>query len=213
MRDAADLAGFAFRRPQSDLRADAFKRAIGRHAFKGALPDYYQVPAAISPCRFVAAVAVDVLRPFPHPEGDVRLRHCRVLAPVPVPKASSHVDDCSCLGDYNVRFAFKPPVAHPEPPTRSEQPFADKRFRLRVLPANLRHQTAALFCGHRIHISQFFASAGTARLYFSRAVSVVSSIVFKVLCTFLSGGISDDSSTSQVRQHAQRPRVSPHATD
>ena len=154
MRDAADLAGFAFRRPQSDLRADASKRAIGLDTVKGALPDYYQVPAAISPCRFVAAVAVDVLRPFPHPEGDVRLRHCRVLAPVPVPKTSPHVDYRLRLGDHNVGLAFKPLIAHPEPPTRSEQPFADKKFRLRVLPANLRHQTATLFFAYFVHGSE-----------------------------------------------------------
>ena len=51
----------------------------------------------------------------------------------------------------------------------------------------------------------------TAALYCPSAVSVVSSIVFKALCSFLSDGISDDSGSSQVRQHDQRPRVSPHA--
>ena len=151
MRDTADFAGVAFRRPQLDLRADAFKRATCFDTAKGALPDGYEIPSGFAPCFFVPLVAFDVLRPLLHPEFDVRLRHSRVFAPVPVPEATTHVDDCFRLGDYNVRFALKPLVAHSESPAASKQPFTDKDFRQSILASNLCHQTATLFRGQFIH--------------------------------------------------------------
>ena len=96
-------------------------------------------------------IALYILRPLLHPEGDVRLRHCRGLAPVPMPKASAHVDDCFCPGNYNVGFAPKSLVAHLEPPTAGKEPFADKHFRQCVLAANLCHQPAALLRSESIH--------------------------------------------------------------
>lgn len=33
---------------------------------------------------------------------------------MPVPEASTYVDDCLRLGNYNVRLALKPFVTHPE---------------------------------------------------------------------------------------------------
>ena len=151
VRNTASLAGCTFRRPHFDLRADALKCVTGFDTVKGALPDDYEIPSGFAPCFFVPVVALDVLRPLLHPEGDVRLRHCRVLAPMPVPEASTHVNDCFCLGDYNVGFAFKPFVAHSEPPAASKQPFADKDFRQGILASNLCHQTAALLWSDFIH--------------------------------------------------------------
>ena len=73
---------------------------------------------------------------------------------MPVPKASSHVNGCFCLGDYNVGFAFKPLATHSEPPTASKQPFADKDFRQGIFASNLCHQTAALLFAYFVQGSE-----------------------------------------------------------
>ena len=154
MGNSARFTYFTFRRPQLNLCTNALKCVTGFDTIKGALPDDYEIPSGFAPRFFVPVVALDVLRPLLHPEGDVRLRHCRVLAPMPVPEASAHVNDCFCLGDYNVGFAFKPFVAHSEPPAASKQPFADKDFRQGVLASNLCHQTAALLFAYFVHGSE-----------------------------------------------------------
>jgi len=144
VRDASHSAGLALRGPRFDFSDNAVECPSRFIAFEGALPDDYQIPAGVSPCFFIPLVALDVLRPFLHPESDVRLRHCRVLAPMPVPEASTHVNDCLCLGNYNVGLALKSLVTYFESPAARKQPFADKDFRQSVLATNLCHQTAAL---------------------------------------------------------------------
>lgn len=151
MRDAANSSGFAFRRPRFDICADALKRAFCFGSFECALPDNYQIPACLAPCRFVATVTLDVLRPFFHPKGDVGLRHCRVLAAMPVPKASANVDYGFCLWNHNVGLALESLVAHPEAPTAREQPLAHKDLWQSVLAANPRHQSAPLLLRYAIH--------------------------------------------------------------
>ena len=167
MWGATRFAESAFRSPGFQFGADAVERTRGFIALKSALPDDYQVPTGIAPHRFVAVVALDVLRPFLHPEGDIRLRHCRIFAPVSVPKATSHINYRFGLGDNNVWSALKTPVAHSIPPTRSEQPFADKDLRQSVFAANLRHQPAALFCRYAIHALQ--PSSGQCSDFFGLA--------------------------------------------
>ena len=76
MRNTANLAGCTFLRPQFDIRTDALKRVTGFDTIKGTLPDDYEIPSGFAPRFFVPVVALDVLRPFLHPEGNVRLRHC-----------------------------------------------------------------------------------------------------------------------------------------
>lgn len=154
MKNSTRLAKSALGRPQIKSRTDAVESAACFVAFKSALPDDYQIPSGVAPCRFIAVVALDVLRPFLHPERDVRLRHCRILAPMPVPETATHVDYCFRFRDYNVWLALKSLVAHSISPTQSKQSLAHKDLRQSVLAANLRHQPAALLCGHRIHTNQ-----------------------------------------------------------
>ena len=71
---------------------------------------------------------------------------------MPVPEASSHVNDCFCLGDYNVGFAFKPLVTHSEPPTAGEEPFAHEDFRQSVLRPDVTHAPMALLWAESVHI-------------------------------------------------------------
>lgn len=149
--NAAGNSGRRLGRPGGDFGGDPVERATGARTLEGALPHDYQIPPGGAPGRLVAAVAPDVLRPFLHPEGDVRLRHGRLPASVPVPEASPHVDDRLRPGNHDVRLARIPPVADPEPPAFREQPPADEKLGLRVLAADLRHQTAALLGRYSIH--------------------------------------------------------------
>ena len=152
VRNAARLSACAFFSPRIDFCAYPVERPLSLFAFNGALPDDNQIPAGVAPCLFVAMVAFDVFRPLLHPESDIRLRHGRILATMPVPEASAHVDYRLRLWNHNVRFATESLVAHPVPPTAGEKPLPDEDFRQSVFAVYLRHQPAALFWSDRIHL-------------------------------------------------------------
>ena len=153
VRNAARFSARAFRAPCLDFCADPVKRPFRLFAPEGALPDDNQIPSGVAPRLFVATVAFDVFRPLRHPECDIRLRHGRILAPVPVPEASAHVNDSLCLWNNNVGPALKPSVARSEPPAAGEKPLPDDDFRQCVSAVYLRHQPAALFWSDRIHLN------------------------------------------------------------
>jgi len=139
-------------RPTHRFLRISCQASLSLFAFKGALPDDNQIPAGVAPCLFVAMVAFDVFRPLLHPKGDIRLRHGRILATMPVPEASAHVDDGLRLWNHNVRFATESLVAHPVPPTAGEKPLPDEDFRQSVFAVYLRHQPAALLWRDCIHL-------------------------------------------------------------
>lgn len=137
--------------PQNKSCTDAVKCAWCFVAFKSALPYDYQSPSGVAPCRFIAVVALDVFRSFLHPERDVRLRHYRVLTSMPVPETATHVNDCFCFGNNNIRLALKSLVVHSISPTKRKWPFAHKNLWQSILAVNLRHQAAALLWADFIH--------------------------------------------------------------
>ena len=152
VRTPPTFAGSVFFAPRFDLCADPVERSLHRCAFQRTLPYDNEIPAGVAPCLFVAVVALDVSRPLLHPERDVRLRHGRILASMPVPEASAHVYYRLGFGNHNVRFSRISLVTYPEPPAESEKSFADKDFRHGVLAADLRHQPTALLWSYRIHL-------------------------------------------------------------
>ena len=151
VRNPAHLSARAFSRPFPDLRADAAKRLFGLLSIQRALPDDDQIPSGVAPGLFVADVALDVLRPLLHPELDIGLRHGRILASVPVPETTAHVDYRLGARNDDIGPPGEALVAHPVPPTARKKALAHDHLRQGVPAANLRHQPAALLFCYAIH--------------------------------------------------------------
>ena len=155
MRHAAHLSGGEFRCPRFNFPADALQRILPLFPGESASPDNHHVPSRLAPRLLVADVALDVLRPFLHPELDVGFRHGGILASVPVPETAVHVDYRPGPGNHDIGLPLEPPIAHPVPPTAREQAFAHEQFRQGVLASDLHHQPATLLFCYAIHALSF----------------------------------------------------------
>ena len=151
VRNAPHLACRAFRRPRFNIPTDTLQSFLSSLSGESALPDDYQIPSRIAPRRFVADITLDVLRPLIHPELYVRFGHGRILAAVPMPEASAHIDNRPRLGNHDIRPARETPVAHPVPPTAREQAFAHEQFRQSIFTSDHAHAFMPLFFRELIH--------------------------------------------------------------
>ena len=167
VRNLAHLAGLAFVRPFPDLGANAIQRLFGLLSIQRALPDNDHIPARVAPGLFVADVALDVLRPLLHPELDIGLRHGRILASVPVPETTAHVDYRLGARNDDIGPPGEALVAHPVPPTARKQALAHDHLRQGVPAANLRHQPAALLFCYAIHMQSPISDQDQAELQFT----------------------------------------------
>ena len=167
VRNLAHLAGLAFVRPFPDLGANALQRLFGLLSIQRTLPDNDHIPARVAPGLFVADVALDVLRPLLHPELDIGLRHGRILASVPVPETTAHVDYRLGARNDDIGPPGEALVAHPVPPTARKQAFAHEQFRQSVFTSDPAHAFMPLLPGERVHslsrshIPELFTTANT----------------------------------------------------
>lgn len=151
MRNTPHLSGGEFRGPRFNLPADALQRLLPLFPGESASPDNHHVPSRLAPRLLVADVALDVLRPFFHPELHVRFGHGCGFTAVPVPETSAHIDDRLRLGNHDVRSPGETSVAHPVPPTAREQAFAHEQFRQSIFTSDPAHAFMPLFFSELIH--------------------------------------------------------------
>ena len=151
VRNLALLAGLAFVRPFRDLGANAIQRLFGILSSQSTLPNDNHVPAVIAPGLFIANVAFDVLRPLLHPELNIGLRHGRILASVPMPKATAHINYRLRSRNDDIGPPSEALVAHPVAPTAREQAFAHEQFRQSVFTSDHAHAFMPLFFRELIH--------------------------------------------------------------
>ena len=153
MRHATHLSGGEFRSPRFNLPADALQRLLPLSPGESALPDNHHVPSRLAPRLLVADVAIDVLRPFFHPELHVRFGHGCNFTTMPVPETSAHIDDRLRFGNHDVLSAGETSVAHPVAPTARKQAFAHEQFRQSVFTSDPAHAFMPLFFRELIHSS------------------------------------------------------------
>ena len=151
MRHATHLPGSEFRSPRFNLPADALQRLLPLFPGESAPPDNHHVPSRLAPRLLVADVALDVLRPFSHPELHVRFGHGCNFTIMPVPETSAHIDDRLHFGNHDVRSAGETSVAHPVAPPAREQAFTHEQFRQRVFTSDPAHAFMPLFFRELIH--------------------------------------------------------------
>ena len=153
MRHATHLPGGEFRSPRFNLPADALQRLLALFPGESAPPDNHHVPSRLAPRLLVADVALDVLRPFFHPELHVRFGHGCNFTAMPVPETSAHIDDRLRFGNYDVRSPGETSVAHPVAPTAREQAFAHEQFRQSIFTSDHAHAFMPLLFRELIHSS------------------------------------------------------------